>query len=67
MLGFGTPPEDSISFVVVLTICIGLGVPALLIGCGGIFLVIRRKPWKRCFKDSKGGYTKLDINGDEKK
>ncbi len=67
MLGFGTPPEDSISFVVVLTICIGLGVPALLIGCGGIFLVIRRKPWKRCCKDSKAGYTKLDINGDEKK
>ncbi len=67
MLGFGTAPQDEISMVVILTICIGLGVPALLIGLGGVFLVIKRKPWKKLSSTNKNGYTKLDINNNDTK
>ena len=67
MLGFGKPPQDSISFVVILTICIGLGVPALLIGLGGVFLFIRRKPWQRFTSKASIAYSKLDVNGNDSK
>lgn len=61
MLGFGEPPQDTISIVVIITIAVGLGVPALLIGLGGVYIFIRRKPWKHVYVwyNTKRGYTKV--------
>ena len=61
MLGFGEPPQDTISIVIIITIAVGLGVPALLIGVGGVYIFIRRKPWKYIYVwyNTKRGYTKV--------
>ena len=42
MMGYGKPPEESFSLLVILIISIGLGLPAVLIIGSVIFLLIRR-------------------------
>ncbi|KAH9520207.1 hypothetical protein Btru_060272 [Bulinus truncatus] len=41
-IGYGTPPEDSISLTVIIIISAGLGLPVVIIIFGGIFSIIRK-------------------------
>ncbi|XP_055877937.1 glycosylated lysosomal membrane protein A-like isoform X2 [Biomphalaria glabrata] len=41
-IGYGTPPADSISITVIITISAGLGLPVLIIIVGGIYSIIRK-------------------------
>lgn len=54
-LGFGAPPEDKVSSLVVGVISAGLGLPVILIMFGGLFVIIKKKT-------SKEGYTDLDTD-----
>lgn len=42
LLGYGHPPAESFSMLVMLVLLIGLGLPALLIIFGGVCIVVRR-------------------------
>ena len=67
ILGFGEPPEDNISSVVWITIFVGLGLPAVITVLGGIYLIIRKKPWKKVMKlvrSNRDGYQALDEHND---
>lgn len=41
-IGYGKPPEDTISTTVIVIIAAGLGIPVILIIFGGIYTIIRR-------------------------
>ncbi|CAL1526093.1 unnamed protein product [Lymnaea stagnalis] len=41
-MGYGKPPEDSISTMVIIIISAGLGIPVIIIIFGSIFTVVRR-------------------------
>ncbi|XP_059175440.1 glycosylated lysosomal membrane protein B-like [Physella acuta] len=41
-IGYGTPPEDTISATVIITISAGLGIPVIIIIVGGIYSIIRK-------------------------
>ena len=45
-MGYGQPPEDSISVAVLATIIAGLGIPAVLVLLGAAFVVYKRRPWQ---------------------
>lgn len=47
LLGFGTPPMDKVSTVVWVSIFVGIGVPAVISLLGGIYVIIRKKPWTK--------------------
>jgi len=42
MTGFGNPPEDSVSFLVILVMGVGLGVPLVIIFASGIYFVVKK-------------------------
>ncbi|XP_012540573.1 glycosylated lysosomal membrane protein A [Monomorium pharaonis] len=44
MIGYGTPPEESFSSLVIMIISIGLGLPLLIMIITGLYLCIRRMP-----------------------
>lgn len=47
MVGYGTPPNEDFSLLVILVISIGLGLPALLIIVSGIVMAVRRISQKK--------------------
>ncbi|PSN45259.1 hypothetical protein C0J52_10341 [Blattella germanica] len=47
MMGYGKPPEEGFSLLVILVISIGLGLPALLIILSGIIVMVRRISMKK--------------------
>ncbi|XP_069697302.1 glycosylated lysosomal membrane protein B-like [Periplaneta americana] len=47
MVGYGTPPNEDFSLLVILVISIGLGLPALLIIVAGIVMAVRRISQKK--------------------
>ena len=51
-LGYGAPPEDKVSSLVVGVISAGLGIPVILILFGGLFVIIKKKM-------AKGEYTEV--------
>lgn len=51
-LGYGAPPEDKVSSLVVGVISAGLGIPVILILFGGLFVIIKKKT-------AKGEYTEV--------
>ncbi len=63
MVGHGTVPHDSLSPVVIITILVGVGVPAVLILLGGVYVFIKKKPWDNVRRIVSGtsaeGYSKL--------
>jgi hypothetical protein len=60
-MGFGKVPQDHISIGVIITIIVGLGVPAALILLGSVFVVVKKKPWDN-FK--KINYSKVSQSND---
>ncbi|XP_018363375.1 PREDICTED: glycosylated lysosomal membrane protein A-like [Trachymyrmex cornetzi] len=44
MIGYGTPPEERFSSLVIMIISIGLGLPLLIMVITGLYLCIRRMP-----------------------
>jgi len=46
VLGYGRVPQDTLSFQVIITIIVGLGVPVLFILIGGIYVIYKKKPWE---------------------
>ncbi len=52
--------------VVIITIAVGLGIPALLVLLGGTYVVIRKKPWQNVQRmaakvsGTQEGYSKLN-------
>ncbi|XP_071554636.1 glycosylated lysosomal membrane protein [Temnothorax nylanderi] len=44
MIGYGTPPEERFSSLVIMIISIGLGLPLLIMIITGLYLCIRRMP-----------------------
>jgi hypothetical protein len=42
MMGYGIPPDESFSLLVIFIISIGLGLPALLIIISGFVMAVRR-------------------------
>jgi hypothetical protein len=61
LMGFGKVPQDHISIGVIITIIVGLGVPAALILLGSVFVVVKKKPWDN-FK--KINYSKVSQSND---
>jgi hypothetical protein len=47
MLGYGRPPSENFSLLVILVISIGLGLPALLIIISGLVMAVRRISQKK--------------------
>jgi len=47
MMGYGTPPAEDFSLLVIFVISIGLGLPALLIVISGIVMAVRRISQKK--------------------
>jgi hypothetical protein len=47
MMGYGTPPDENFSLLVIFVISIGLGLPALLIVISGIVMAVRRISQKK--------------------
>ncbi|XP_077280985.1 glycosylated lysosomal membrane protein A [Temnothorax americanus] len=44
MIGYGTPPEERFSYLVIMIISLGLGLPLLIMIVTGLYLCIRRMP-----------------------
>ena len=42
MTGFGEPPRDYVSFVVILVMSVGLGIPLLIILASGIYFLVKK-------------------------
>ena len=42
MTGYGAPPSDYVSLLVILVLGVGLGIPALLILGAGVYLFMKR-------------------------
>ena len=40
-------PKDRFSAEVIITILVGLGVPAALVVVAGVYVFIKKKPWKK--------------------
>ncbi|XP_048735456.2 glycosylated lysosomal membrane protein-like [Ostrea edulis] len=58
-LGYGAPPEDKVSSLVIGVISAGLGLPVVIIMFGGLFVVIKKKT------TAKEGYTDLDKDNSQ--
>lgn len=46
LVGYGTPPSDRFSYLVIMIISIGFGIPLFILLATGIYICIR-KPLKR--------------------
>lgn len=61
--GYGDVPKDGFSAVIIITIIVGVGVPALLVVLGGVYVFIKKRPWQNIhrFVNSKRGrgYSRL--------
>lgn len=61
--GYGIVPVDTLSSVIIITIIVGVGIPAALVVVGGIYVFIRKKPWQNVqrFINSRSGrgYSRL--------
>jgi hypothetical protein len=42
MTGYGNPPDDYVSFIVILVMAVGLGIPLVII-CGSVIYLIVKK------------------------
>jgi hypothetical protein len=47
MMGYGSPPSEDFSLLVIFVISIGVGLPALLIIISGITMAVRRISQKK--------------------
>eukprot|EP00731_Ephydatia_muelleri_P016857 Em0009g1281a len=45
VIGFGTPPTEHISTTAIITLCVGFGLPMATVLLGGVYVVLKRKPW----------------------
>ena len=67
VLGYGTPQYDRISFIVIITISLGLGLPVLFIAFGAVFVIVKKKPWQnvaRLLSGSRSGSYNI-VNNDQ--
>lgn len=44
LIGYGTPPNEQFSYLVIMIISIGLGLPMIILLATGIYLCIRKRP-----------------------
>jgi len=61
VIGTGTVPKEGISFVVLITIIVGFGIPGVLVIFSMLYVVLRKKPWQTVMQwtNRNRGYTKL--------
>ena len=65
VVGHGNPPKEEVSIAVIIIISLGLGIPMLLVLAGGVYVVIRKKPWETVMQWSaslqrKRGYVRVN-------
>jgi Lysosomal transcription factor, NCU-G1 len=58
-LGFGAPPIQPISLLIILVVSIGLGIPFVLIIAGVVFIIV-----KRC-REGREGYSRISGGYEE--
>lgn len=61
-VGYGVPPQDSVSTIVLIIISAGLGIPVVIIIFGGIFVCIKKrtaKPDKPLLNVQSNGYQPI--------
>lgn len=46
VVGFGDVQFDQISFVIIITIIVGFGVPLVVVLFGGVYVFFKKKPWQ---------------------
>lgn len=65
-IGYGVPPSDTVSTLVIIIISAGLGIPVIIIIFGGIFICIKKKnakPDKPLGNiQNNGGYQQISDN-----
>lgn len=64
-IGYGEPPQDSVSTIVIIIISAGLGIPVVLILFGGIFVCIKKrsaKSDKPLLNVQSNGYQPINDN-----
>ena len=64
LIGYGIAPADSVSLAIISTIAVGLGVPALFVVLGAIYVIYKKKPWESMQKlvaRSNNGYAQLPV------
>jgi hypothetical protein len=58
--GFGDPPQDRISFLIILIICIGLGIPVLLILAGCVYTCVRKFRHREGYTEITDSYSEIN-------
>ena len=58
-LGFGAPPEDAISGMIVTIISVGLGIPVLLVIVGSVCACVRKRRASNQSADVTSSYTAI--------
>lgn len=56
-IGYGTPPIDKVSTLVVVVISVGLGIPVIIILCGGLFVFFKKRSEKKKEYEKLNGTT----------
>ncbi|KAL5004804.1 hypothetical protein ScPMuIL_018260 [Solemya velum] len=51
LVGFGDPPQDQVSLLVIIVISVGLGLPVLFIIFGGVFICVKKHKDKKKNED----------------
>lgn len=62
-IGYGQPPVESVSLLVIIVIAAGLGIPVIIILLGGIYVCIKRRRDLAYSKlESVNSYPQVDSN-----
>ena len=56
VIGTGRVPKEKYSFVVILTIGVGLGIPGCLVLLTVVFVFIKKRPWENLTRLVSSGY-----------
>lgn len=60
-VGYGMPPVESVSLLLIIIIIVGLGIPVLLIISGGIYIIIQKSRQRRAlgYEDLTSSYPPI--------
>ena len=60
-VGYGQPPAEKVSLMIIIVISVGLGIPVILVIMGGIYICIRNhRIRKRGFEELTSSYTGIN-------
>ena len=69
MVGYGTAPQEHISTMAIIILCVGFGLPMATVIMGGIYVVYKRKPWQNLYglmvsvRAKRSGFIPVVVNG----